>query len=243
MEKLTLNPFDNAPMVWIDAGEFKMGSQHEQPVHTVYLDGFWIYVNHVNNSQYTEFCRQTQRCAPKDPVPGYLQDYPHHPVVNVSWYDAQAYAEWAKGRLPTEAEWEKSSRGGLVDCIYPWGDEEPEGNNRANYKYYRGELADQRIVFDKRDRGPLPCGSFQPNGYGLHDMAGNAWDWVYDYYDPDYYYYSPIINPKGPVEGSTRVRRGGGWARSALSMRCACRSSMPPETCDFRMGFRLVKSH
>jgi formylglycine-generating enzyme len=240
MIKKTINPIDSASMAWIDAGEFRMGSEHEQPVHKVHLDGFWIYTHHVKNSQYLDFCKKTDRKPPKDPIPGYLLEYPDHPVVNVSWYDAQTYAKWANGRLPTEAEWEKAARGKLIDKIYPWGNEEPENRDFANYKYYKGKKADLRLPFDPVKRGPLPCGSFPPNGYGLFDMAGNVWDWVYDYYDPDYYYVSPETDPICIEEGTTRVRRGGDWARSALSLRCACRSSMPPESYDFRMGFRLV---
>jgi formylglycine-generating enzyme required for sulfatase activity len=86
----------------------------------------------------------------------------------------------------------------------------------------------------------LPGGSFPPNGHGLFDMAGNAWDWGAHWYDPDYYHDSPRINPPGPASGTTRVRRGGDWARSALSLRCACRSNMPPDSRDHRMAFRVV---
>jgi formylglycine-generating enzyme required for sulfatase activity len=234
------NPTDGARLARIEGGEFLMGSRYEQPVHTVHVDGFWIYTSQVTNRQYNLFFSQTRHPPPEDPVPGYAASCPAHPVVSVTWYEAQAYAEWAGGRLPTEAEWEKAARGGLEGETYPWGSEEPDEAEWANFKYYRGRLADQRIPFDTRGRGPLPCRSFPPNGFGLYDMAGNAWDWVADFYDPDYYYDSPPRNPPGPSTGQTRVRRGGGWARSALSLRCACRSSMPPGTRDPRMGFRVV---
>ena len=234
------NEVDDAELAWIEGGPFAMGSRYEQPVHTVIVDGFWIYRKHVTNGQYLVFCTQTGHPPPEDPVPGYVLACPDHPVVNVSWYDARAYAAWAGGRLPTEAEWEKAARGGLDGRTYPWGDEEPDQAERANFKHYRGVLAVRRFAFDSRGRGPLPCGSFPPNGFGLYDVAGNAWDWVFDFYDADYYYDSPPRNPRGPGKGTTRIRRGGGWARSALSMRCACRSSMPPDCRDPRMGFRVV---
>lgn len=240
MSEQWINPVDGAAAVLISAGEFLMGSRYEQPAHRVFITDFRLYRLQVTNRQYLLFCRLTGHQLPEDPVDGYLEQNPHHPVVNVSYDDAAAYASWAGGRLPSEAEWEKAARGGLTEKTYPWGDQEPEEGEWANFKYYRGLLAEQRIPFDPKRRGPLPCGSFPANGYGLFDMAGNAWDWVADFYDPDYYEISPYRNPRGPETGTTRVRRGGGWARSALSLRCACRSSMPAETLNYRMGFRVL---
>ena len=237
---LRINPIDGAELAWIEDGKFLMGSNYEQPIHAVMLDGFWIYTRHVSNRQYRMFCQQLGIPLPSDPIPNYMRDNPEHPTVNVSWNEAQAYARWAGGRLPREAEWEKAARGGRECRKYPWGNQEPDKGEQANYKDYKGKLASQRLAFDKRGRGPLPCGSFPANGYGIFDMGGNVWDWILDYYDPDYYYESLSRNPTGPSSGVTRVRRGGDWARSALSMRSACRSSMPQESRDYRMGFRVV---
>ena len=238
--QINTNPVDKAEMARIEAGEFIMGSRYEQPLHTVRIDEFWIYRKQVTNAQYQLFCASLNKPLPEEPVPDYIIKYPNYPVVKVTWDEAKNYAHWAGGRLPTEAEWEKAARGGLQDKIYPWGNKEPDQGEWANFKYYDGNLKDQRIPFDSKGRGPLPCGMFPPNGFGLFDMAGNAWEWVEDFYDPDYYYISPRKNPTGPLVGETRVRRGGGWGRSALSLRCACRSSMPPDIRDARMGFRVV---
>ena len=238
--RVEVNPRDGAEMCWIEEGEFLMGSRYEQPAHVVFTDGFWMYRRQVTNRQYSHFCDITGYSPPTDPLSGYLETSPGHPVVNVTWHDAAAYCAWAGGRLPTEAEWEKAARGGPVGAVYPWGNDEPDEGEFANFKDYTGRLSGRRIPFDARGRGPLPCGSFPANDFGLFDMAGNAWDWVADWYDPDYYHVSPRMNPIGPVSGTTRVRRGGCWARSSLSMRSACRSSMPPESRDPRMGFRVL---
>ena len=227
-------------MCWVPEGEFLMGSRYEIPLHAVFLPGFWMYRRQVTNRQYRQFCGATGHALPPDPVPGYMESCPGHPVVNVNWHDAVAYGAWVGGRLPTEAEWEKAARGGRDGAVYPWGNEEPDEGEWANFKDYSGRLASQRVAFDARGRGPLPSGFFPANGYGLFDLAGNVWDWVADWYDPDYYHISEHRCPAGPLAGITRVRRGGDWARSALSMRCACRSSMPPESRDPRMGFRIV---
>jgi formylglycine-generating enzyme required for sulfatase activity len=194
---------DSAPMVLIPAGEFEMGSNDggddEKPVHTVYLDAFYMDKYEVTNALYKKFMDATGYKAP-----AYWDDKrfndPQHPVVGVSWNDANEYCRRAGKRLPTEAEWEKSARGGLVGKEYPCGD--TLTHEDANYKGTGGK--------DKWEY-TSPVGSFAPNGYGLYDMAGNVLEWCADLYDNNYYVNSPKTNPKGPGSGVGRVLRGGSW--------------------------------
>lgn len=228
-------------MAVIPAGEFLMGSErgypNERPVHRVFVDAFALALHPVTNRQYEQFVKETGHRVPSLDDPRaegnnwdqeqrtYPMGHEHHPVVFVSWHDAHAYCEWAGGRLPTEAEWEKAARGGLDEKLYPWGDEiDP---SLANY--------------DNWD-GTTPVGSYAPNGYGLHDMAGNVWEWVADWYDAKYYPRSPQQNPHGPEKGTVRVLRGGAWLLFPQFCRVAYRFRNSP---DFRfnlIGFRLARS-
>jgi sulfatase modifying factor 1 len=159
-----------------------------------------------------------------------------HPVALVRYDDAAAYCEWLAAvtgrlfRLPTEAEWEKSARGGAESNRYPWGDRLDPG--MANF------LADPA---ERLSRGTTPCRMFPPNGYGLFDMAGNVWEWVQDWYDPRYYAASPPQNPLGPASGSLRVVRGGGWLAADVRMlSCSHRHKVPPDTYSYAIGFRVA---
>ncbi|MDD9975202.1 MAG: formylglycine-generating enzyme family protein, partial [Candidatus Poribacteria bacterium] len=212
-------------MVLIPAGEFEMGSHtgknNERPVHTVYVDAFYMDVYEVTNTQYKAFVDanpewQKENIAEAFHDGVYLRlwngnAYPDgkadHPVIYVSWYAAMAYAQWAGKRLPTEAEWEKAARGGLVEKMYPSGD--TIDATRANYA--------------RHFNAPIAVGRYPPNGYGLYDMAGNVSEWCLDEYDPDFYATSA---PKNPFSNGTReeviksfkvikkknrVLRGGCW--------------------------------
>jgi formylglycine-generating enzyme required for sulfatase activity len=141
----------------------------------------------------------------------------NHPVVHVAYDDALAYCKWAGKRLPTEAEWEYAARGGLSQKQYTWGDDEPEANGIPRCNRWQGEFPWQNTRADGHIIS-APVGSYPPNGYGLHDMAGNVWEWCHDWYRPDYYGKSPRLNPQGPDDSfdpqdnnAKRVQRGGSF--------------------------------
>jgi formylglycine-generating enzyme required for sulfatase activity len=167
------------------------------------------------------------------------------PVVMISYNDAQAFCDWltvkekTPYKLPTEAQWEYAARGGLAFGQFPWGDELPDGL-RANY-------ADRNTDFPWRDRYVddgykyvAPVGSYEANGYGLYDMAGNALEWVRDYYGEDYYRFSPEIDPEGPGHGEFRVMKGGEWTFGPVNLRCAFRGWARPDLAFYNSGFRVV---
>jgi len=221
---------DKSPMVLIPAGEFQMGSDNgesdEQPIHKVYVDEFYMDIYEVTNALYKKFMDATGREAPlywNDPK----CNAPDQPVVGVAWQDARDYCKWAGKRLPTEAEWEKAARGGLVGKDYPWGDDEgseaPSGNENPGLS------------------GAYSVGSFPPNNYHLHDMERNAWEWCVDWYGEEYYSVSPDRNPKGPESGEKRILRGGSWFAGVFTpLRIAYRYSYDPLQTSNLIGFRCV---
>ncbi|MFH1107757.1 MAG: SUMF1/EgtB/PvdO family nonheme iron enzyme [Planctomycetota bacterium] len=200
---------------------------------------------------------------------GVVSGKENHPMVMVSWYGAAAYANWRSVmggwtpsydtgtwtcnfvansyRLPTEAEWEYAARGGVAGTRFPWSDSNNIQHARANYYSDPGYSYDTSPT---RGDHPTfatgnypytsPAGYFAPNGYGLFDMAGNAWEWCNDWYDGSYYSVSPGSNPTGPGSGDFVVLRGGSWGRFANLLRCAFRNFLLPDDRENGLGFRLA---
>jgi formylglycine-generating enzyme required for sulfatase activity len=268
-----LNPLQLQIIVGNDEGD-------EQPVRSIYLDPFYIDRTEVTNADFTRFVAETgyvtdaeesglggvwgedgwrsepgaqwrHPTGPKDTIDGFED----HPVVQVSWYDAQAFCEWASKRLPTEAEWEKAARGS-DGRDFPWGHEfDP---NRVNYcdrdcvdlPQHKDNTASDGF------RRTSPVGSF-PNGaspYGALDMAGNVWEWTTDWYDPYYYEYAPTENPRGPSAQVDRephpnapppepekVVRGGSWTSQMGYVRTTSRSFDPIRSNWLGVGFRCAQ--
>ena len=247
-------------MVRIPAGEFQMGSndseadEEEKPVHTVYVDEFYIDKYEVTNAQYKAFIDANPQWR-KDRIPreyhdghylwfwdgnNYPKGEPDHPVVCVSWYAAMAYAQWAGKRLPTEAEWEKAARGDLVGKVYPWGN--TIDNSKANYN-----------KTNYGNPGTTPVGKYPSNGYGLYDMSGNVHEWCLDKADGNFYANSPHENPIAGIDNIThlinnfrnvksfRICRGGSWVNAPRKMRIAGRYGEPPMTSKYYLGFRCAR--
>jgi formylglycine-generating enzyme required for sulfatase activity len=235
---------DGAPMVLVPAGEFTMGSNDgsddEKPVHQVSLDAYYLDKYEVTVGQYAKFLKAT---GFNGPPMWTTMDQPSHqtrPIVNVDWSDASNYCEWAGKRLPTEAEWEKAARG-TDGRIYPWGNE-PPNTLRANYGKEKWNNHTTLLPVGQLKDGKSP--------YGIYDLAGNVWEWVSDWYDPDYYATSPAQNPKGPENGKYRVLRGGSWDLAPDHLRSTRRDfNIPlaptyesPAYRNFTSGFRCAKN-
>ncbi|MEM7680801.1 MAG: formylglycine-generating enzyme family protein [Planctomycetota bacterium] len=311
-------------MAWLPGGVFRMGGADrlaradESPIHRVRVDGFWIDVTPVTNTQFALFVadtgyvtvaeraidweelkRQAPAGTPRPPdemlrpsslvftpparaegrvdldlffqwwsvVPGAQWRHPEgpgstidglddHPVVHVSLEDAQAYATWAGKRLPTEAQWEFAARGGLESKVNVWGDE-PVDPTRCNT--WQGRFPTVNTAEDGYER-TSPVRAFPPNGYGLYDMAGNAWEWCVDKFRPDEYARrvreagpdGVTVNPQGPDQSydarhphspDVRVQRGGSFLCSdayCASYRPSARMGCTPDTSLNHTGFRCV---
>ncbi len=244
---------------YVPAGSFTMGAEdeysstNERPQHEVYLDEYHISKYEITNAQYCAFLN----AYGKNSYRGHIcidlsssscmiykrngryyvrRGYENHPVVGVSWYGAKAFCDYYGWELPTEAQWEKAARG-TDRRRYPWGNHEPYYNKEyyANY--------DQMILAKDGYSTTAPVTSF-PQGrspYGCYNMAGNVWEWCNDWYDENYYSYSPLNNPEGPAYGTEKVLRGGSYGEMSTFIRCTCRTKEEPYTTHKLVGFRPVK--
>ena len=257
---------DGAPMVLIPAGDFQMGSgpgttynAATTPVHTVHVDAFYMDVHEVTVRQYNQFVRETGHHPLSADVSIYSPT-DRHPIVSVSWHDAMAYAKWAGKRLPTETEWEKAARGGLVGKQHPWGNAALNGTqcnfadkslSKVWHTGWGDNHADKNI--DDGYSYTAPVGSYPPNGYGLYDMGGNVAEWCFDAYDENFYMSSPRQNPIANILvkdsennivtiNEKRVVRGGSWYYSPDAVWIASRNGCLPALIFINHGFRCVKS-
>jgi formylglycine-generating enzyme required for sulfatase activity len=250
------------------AGGAPVSLEHEYPFHKVRISRpFYMSATEVTVDQFKKFVRETGYVTDAQDIGGgqtfdnensrFVQKKGatwkkpgwkisgDQPVTLVSYYDALAFCEWLSAKeklpykLPTEAQWEYAARGGKPMKQFPWGDALPDGR-KANY-------ADSNTDFPWRDRAAddgykyvAPVGNYEPNGFGLYDMAGNVLEWTRDYYSRDYYRYSPEVDPQGPGHGEYFVMRGGEWTFGALNLRCAFRGWSRPDMSFYNSGFRVV---
>lgn len=244
-------PFDMTileNMVLVESGEYmmgdKMGEEDEMPRHMVRVKDFYMDKYEVTNAEYarflserglniggdtwieieSEYCQIRKKGKKFIAKPG----YENHPVVKVTWYGAEVYAEWAGKRLPTEAEWEYAARGGKYS---------------QGFKYSGGDHLDVIAWFNNNALGETrPVGSKLPNELGIFDMTGNVWEWCQDYYGPEYYKSAPKDNPPGVGSGQFRVLRGGSAKGTVVdgSLRVANRNRNKPSWGNYLHGFRCV---
>ena len=260
---------DEVPMILIPAGKFRMGSTEDQisgflkdfdgvpfdafqaeiPQRQVSLNAYYIDQYEVSYRRYRAFLESTGRDAP-----AFWENerfhQPDHPVLGVTWYDATAYCTWAGKRLPTEAEWEQAARGSQ-GYAYPWGNTwDSQRTNTASYWAGKTFLSIAKwaewmqTALDRGKAGPLEVGTFS-NGvspFGVHDMAGNVSEWVFDWYSPYESQPTLIHNPNGADSGTMKVHRGGSWSVSSIFARSTYRARENPEKRSPYIGMRCAKS-
>ena len=242
----TIKGKDGAPMILIPAGSFTMGSNdglpNERPEHKVTLDAYYIDQYEVTIGRYSAFLEAKHHESPPTWDEEAATTVGDRPAVGMRWKDAADYCRSAGKRLPTEAEWENAARG-TDGRRYPWGHMQPFVDI-ANYN--RGVWVSEAITLVPVDSGlegmsvrhGLKEGGKSP--YGLMHMAGNAAEWVADWYDREYYQKSPETNPTGPANGEKRVIRGGSWADLPAALRVTARFSADTDFEDRTIGFRCA---
>mgnify|MGYP002825598002 CR=1 FL=1 len=167
-----------------------------------------------------------------------IVDMQNYPVVQISYDDAQAFANWKGHRLPTEKEWEYASRGGKIGATYSWGEQDPEsGISKANT--WQGMFPYENLNHDNYNYSS-PVGCFPANGFGLFDTTGNVWEWTWDWYGD--YKEQAVTDPLGPKSSSRRVFRGGSWDGSAGYVRVSGRGRLDPSYRYYSLGFRISRT-
>ncbi len=242
--------------IFVKGGIFKMGSpegvgeNNERPQRQVTLSDFYISKYEVTNAEYAKFLnakgnQEEGGSTWLDITNNFCQiekagktfkakaGKENHPVIMVTWYGAKAYASWAGGRLPTEAEWEYAAGGGNKSKGYKYS-----GSNKINeVAWYRenSQIIEKAI---SNGKGTHPIGKKKPNELGIYDMTGNVWEWCSDWYGS--YGSAAETNPQGASSGSERVLRGGSWGNDAYDCRVAYRDSYNPSSSYYFIGFRII---
>jgi len=222
---------DGMTLVRVPAGEFSMGNGigGTAPSHVVYLDAYWMDRVEVTNTMY-KLCVAAGDCSlpANDNIAYFEWSYRDHPVTYITWFQAKEYCQWAGGRLPTEAEWEKAARG-TDNRKYPWGNAQP--NPRlANF--------DETMIHEALSSFRYTLGA---SPYGVLNMSGNVREWVADWYDPNYYYSSPYANPTGPANGKERSLRSGSYNEDYREIAVYRRYRHEPQSPGLSRGFRCAQ--
>jgi formylglycine-generating enzyme required for sulfatase activity len=229
-----ISKMDGMQQVYVPEGIFSMGSNrnpqtNEYPQHSVYLDAFWMDKVEVTNAMYLK-CLEANGCT--SPVSDNIYYdkwvYRDHPMVYVTWDQANTYCLWANRRLPTEAEWEKAARG-TDRRIYPWGNNAPTPR-LANFS---GTLIHESVSSFRYPLGASP--------YGVLNMSGNVREWIADWFDPNYYSHSPKANPKGPETGFERSLRSASYNEDGREIMVTNRFRHEPQSAGLSRGFRCAE--
>jgi len=255
-----INPKDQQSYSWIAPGSFKMGCSQfdlycaadEKPVHSVEVTrGFWMAQTPVTVAAWTRYRMATGKPAlPSEDQYGRKINEASsdidQPAVEVTWDEAKAYCGWAGMRLPTEAEWEFAARAGTTSATYDdvgkiawYADNSGRKKLESRLLFESSPSKYEKRLLDNLN-GPRGVRQMAPNAWGLYDILGNVWEWVADYYAPDYYSHSESKDPQGPATGAQRVLRGGAWNSVPNDVRVSYRRTNPPADRVNTFGFRCV---
>jgi formylglycine-generating enzyme len=255
VREVTLDPFwiDRAPVTNALFSKFVEETNYRTEAER--FGWSFVFWSHLPQKRFQELVEDTVAAAPwwckvrgtswRTPEgPGSdVSSRPTHPVVHVSWTDAASFCEWSGQRLPTEAEWEYAARGGLVQKLYPWGDQlRPNGKHLCNI--WQGEFPREDTGEDGFG-GTCPIDAFPPNGFGLYSMIGNTWEWCADWFSPSFHGTAVSTNPSGPPEGEAKVMKGGSFLchKSYCNRyRVAARSPNTPDSSTSHLGFRCARN-